>query len=225
LNNLLKIAIIVLVAGIGCVLLAPFLLTRNGYISFSETGQIGDTIGGITAPICSLVGSILVFLALRGQIVANKITQKQIRDQKLEEHMKKEVSYVSDLYKYFLNSIQTYETKYYKGHKAIMKVMNMLVESERKYAHDEARLYYGTAAELYGILKLGKLFLEQVNKSTVDEHDIRYFKELLKHHYDTFILPYLAKNNEKPACEVCGEMHNGLPSKMLAVIEETVVLF
>jgi hypothetical protein len=106
-----------------------------------------------------------------------------------------------------------------------MKVMSLLVESERKKAHDEGHLYYGTAAELHGILKLGKLFLEQVNKSRIDEHDKRYFKELVKHHYDSFILPYLAKNNEKPACDVCGEMHNGIPFKMLAVIQETVVLF
>ena len=213
----------VLIVGVICMVAAPLLFIM-GY-SFAETGDLGDTIGGITAPISSLVGSILVFLALRSQIVANKITQEQIRDQKVEEQMKKEVTYVSDLYKYFLNGIQTYETKYYKGHRAIMKVMSLLAESERKNAHDEGQLYYGTAAELYGILKLGKLFLEQVNKSRIDEHDKHYFKELVKHHYDSFIIPYLANNNEKPACEVCGEIHNGIPIKMLAVIQETIILF
>jgi hypothetical protein len=225
LKDLSRIALVVLFAGVICMVLAPFLLIRRSDIPFVEAGQIGDTIGGITSPISSLVGSILVFLALRGQIVANKNTQEQIHDQKLEDQMKKEVAYVSDLYKYFLNSIQTYETQYYKGHKAIMKVMSSLAEAERKSAHDEGRLYYGTAAELFSILKLGKLFLEQVNKSTVDEHDVRYFKELVKHHYDSFILPYLTQNDEEPRCEVCGEMHSGLPLKMLAVIEETVVLF
>jgi len=214
----------VLIVGVICMALAPLLFIMSEY-SFAETGDLGDTIGGITAPISSLVGSILVFLALRGQIVANKFTQKQIRDQKVEEQMKKEVSYISDLYKYLLNSIQTYETKYYKGHRAIMKVMSLLAESERKNAHEEGQLYYGTAAELYGILKLGKLFLEQVNKSRIDEHDKHYFKELVKHHYDSFIVPYLAKNNEQPACETCGEMHNGIPIKMLEVIQATIILF
>lgn len=204
--------------------IAPFLFTRSGYISFAETGQIGDTIGGITAPISSLVGAVLLFLALKGQIAANKITQEQIRDHQLEEQRKKEITYVSDLYKYFLNSIQAYETKYYKGHRAIMKVMNLLADSERSQAHDEGRLYYGTAAELYGILKLGKLFLEQVNKSELEQHDKRYFKELVKHHYDSFILPYLIKNNEPP-CPACGEKHNGIPFKMSALIQETIILF
>ena len=223
-TGLLKIALTVLIVGVICMVAAPLLFIMGGY-SFAETGDLGDSIGGITAPISSLVGSILVFLALRGQIVANKITQKQIRDQKAEEQIKKEVSYVSDLYKYLLNNIQTYEIKYYKGHRAIMKVMSLLAESERKNAHDEGQLYYGVAGELFGLLKLGKLFLEQVNKSRIDEHDKRYFKELIRHHYDSFILPYLAKNNEMPACEDCGETHNGIPIKMLVVIQETIILF
>jgi hypothetical protein len=223
-NNLLKIALIVLTIGVIMMLSAPFLLIWSGYFSFAETGQIGDTIGGITAPISSLVGSILVFLALKSQIVAYKLTQAQIRDQQMEEQRKKEINYVSDLYKYFVSSIQTYETKYYKGHRAIMKVMSLLADSERKQAHDEGHLYYGTAAELYSLLKLGKLFLEQVNKCAIEQHDKRYFKELVKHHYDSFILPYLTKNNEQ-TCSTCGEKHNGIPFKMLALIQETIVLF
>ena len=115
-----------LVLGVIASLTAPFLLTREGYISFTQTGQIGDTIGGITAPITSLVGSVLVFLALREQIIANQVTQKQIQAHRMEEQTKKEVMYVSELYKYFTRNIQNYETKYYKGHKAIMKVMSSL---------------------------------------------------------------------------------------------------
>lgn len=213
-----------LVVGVIYMVAAPLLFITSGY-SFVETGQLGDTIGGITAPISSLVGSVLVFLALKGQMVANKITQEQIRDQQLEEQRKKEIAYVSDLYKYFLNSIQTFETKYYKGHRAIMKVMSLLADSERKQAHDESMLYYGTAAELYSLLKLGKLFLEQVNKCRIEQHDKSYFKELVKHHYDSFILPYLVKANEKPDCSICVEMHNGIPFKMSVLIQETIVLF
>jgi len=222
--NLSKIAVAVLIIGVICMIVILLVFTTHQF-SLSESSSLGNFVGGITAPISGLVGSILVFLALRSQIIANQITQKQIRDQKVEEQIKKEVSYVSDLYKYFLDSIQTYETKYYKGHKAIMKVMSLLAESEKINAHDEGQLYYGTAAELYSILKLGKLFLEQVNKSRIDDHDKRYFKELLKYHYDSFVVPYLAKNNEGPACEVCGEMHNGIPIRMQEVIRETIILF
>lgn len=223
-SNLLRIALIVLIIGIACIVIVPLIFTQSGF-SLDETGELGDTIGGITAPISSLVGSVLVFLALKGQVLTNKITQEQIRDQRLEEQRKKETMYVSDLYRYFLNSIKSYETRYHRGYKAIRKVMNMLAVTEQKQAHDENRLYYGTAAELFNILKIGKLFLEQINKSRLDDHDKRYFKELVKHHYDSFILPYIAKDNENPDCAVCGESHNGVPLKMLALIKETVLLF
>jgi hypothetical protein len=225
LNKLLKIALAVLAFGIIGSAITPFLFTRKGFISFVQTDQIGDTIGGITAPITSLVGSVLVFLALWAQIIANKVTQRQIREQKMEEQTTKEVIYVSELYQHFTTSIQNYETKYYRGHRAIAKVMNLLAKRERKNAHEESYLYYGTAAELYGILKFGKLFFDQVNKSRIDAHDRTNFKELVKYHYDSFILPYLTKNNADPKCEICGELHNGIPFKMSKIIQETVVLF
>ena len=56
------------------ILLLPFFITRTlGFIDFSETGQIGDTIGGITAPIIGFVSAILIFVSFRAQIKANKI--------------------------------------------------------------------------------------------------------------------------------------------------------
>lgn len=62
---------------------APFIFTRSwGGISFgTPEGVIGDTIGGITAPFFNLLGSILVYVALRAQIDANK----QINDQFIKQ--------------------------------------------------------------------------------------------------------------------------------------------
>lgn len=37
--------------------LLPWLLTRNGLLSFSETGQIGDTIGGIMGPFIAIAAA------------------------------------------------------------------------------------------------------------------------------------------------------------------------
>lgn len=42
-------------------------------LNFSNKGQIGDTIGGITAPVINSVGAILVFVSFQAQIKANKI--------------------------------------------------------------------------------------------------------------------------------------------------------
>jgi hypothetical protein len=51
-------------------------------LDFTQTGQIGDTIGGITAPMANLLGAILVYLALKAQIEANLILKKQLDDEK-----------------------------------------------------------------------------------------------------------------------------------------------
>lgn len=77
-------------------------------LDFTQTGQIGDTIGGITAPFLSLVGSFLVFLSFRAQIDMNRIQfaaiQKQFQkmdEDKLKERfneMQKVIDVINDRY-------------------------------------------------------------------------------------------------------------------------------
>ena len=86
----------------------PLLLTRDwSGISFMKTGPIGDTIGGITAPISGLLGAYLVFLALKAQVKANEIIQDQIRVQKSDELL-------MEIYKHLKERIDdfNYEIKY-----------------------------------------------------------------------------------------------------------------
>jgi hypothetical protein len=72
-----------LAAGIILILgtFAPYWFTQWAWgVEFGEeTGPIGDTIGGITAPFLSLVGSILVFAALRAQIQANELVLEEFK--------------------------------------------------------------------------------------------------------------------------------------------------
>jgi len=49
---------------------------------FSASGQIGDTIGGITAPIINLLGALLVYISFQAQIEANRIQAKALSDEK-----------------------------------------------------------------------------------------------------------------------------------------------
>ncbi|OFY98615.1 MAG: hypothetical protein A3K10_04940 [Bacteroidetes bacterium RIFCSPLOWO2_12_FULL_31_6] len=54
-----------LIIGLFIVVIIPVLLTRQSFWSafnFTQTGQIGDTIGGITSPIVNLIAAILVYL-------------------------------------------------------------------------------------------------------------------------------------------------------------------
>lgn len=65
---------------------APLILTEESisFVSFKGKGEIGDTIGGITAPFIGLVSAILVYLALKAQIEANVQVSSQFQLQKFE---------------------------------------------------------------------------------------------------------------------------------------------
>lgn len=56
--------------------IAPHILSRK-CSSFSETGQIGDTIGGLMNPFIAISGVITTFLAFLLQIEANKLQRQQ----------------------------------------------------------------------------------------------------------------------------------------------------
>jgi len=70
-------------------LFTPFLLKADDFharFNFSETGQIGDTVGGITAPFMNLIGAFLVFFALQAQVKANELIQDQIDNDRGAKH-------------------------------------------------------------------------------------------------------------------------------------------
>ncbi|WP_373060417.1 hypothetical protein [Zunongwangia sp. H14] len=50
------------------------------FLNFTETGQIGDTIGGILNPFIALAGVLLTFLAFYMQIKANQIQITQFNE-------------------------------------------------------------------------------------------------------------------------------------------------
>ena len=81
-NSLLLIVIAFSVLAIAAVLL----LTNNNCITnyFVSKGEIGDTIGGITAPIIGLLNAILLFVTLRKQDKEIKRQAEQREDDKFD---------------------------------------------------------------------------------------------------------------------------------------------
>ena len=73
------------------IFLLPFiytLTTKLEYLNFSNTGEIGDTIGGITAPFINGLSAILVFLAFKAQIKANEIFKNQEQSRNILDQIK-----------------------------------------------------------------------------------------------------------------------------------------
>jgi hypothetical protein len=79
--------LIIVCGGLLGIFTIPWLFTRDWFASFASytnLGQIGDTIGGTTAPFIGLLSAVLVYRALQAQIKANEIIQKQIEKQEQE---------------------------------------------------------------------------------------------------------------------------------------------
>ncbi|XRE44556.1 hypothetical protein ACIVBQ_002760 [Tenacibaculum discolor] len=85
---ILGISILVLIFAF----LSPYVFTSSASserFDFSETGQIGDTIGGIINPFIALIGVLLTFLAFYMQIKANQIQISQFKKGLLKEKTEK----------------------------------------------------------------------------------------------------------------------------------------
>tara|TARA_R110001583_G_scaffold82139_1_gene218265 strand:- start:972 stop:1709 length:738 start_codon:yes stop_codon:yes gene_type:complete len=93
-----KRANIALGVGAFAVIVLPFVFSQFSIgLDFTETGQIGDTIGGITAPFVGLVGAMLVYYSFKQQMIANKIQVDSISDIKNENLDNHLINVVNDL--------------------------------------------------------------------------------------------------------------------------------
>lgn len=70
---------------------------------FSNTGNIGDTIGGITAPIINLFGAFLLYISLKEQIKANEKIYDATLDQRKDRNFEIVLKTFLDLKSDFLN--------------------------------------------------------------------------------------------------------------------------
>lgn len=103
---------IILAVGIIATLLSPVLLTQDsclGIFDFTETGQIGDTIGGITAPIVGLVSIILLYITLKEQ---RDFNAQQVIDNRVNHLLviQNDLNALNDItaYKYRLDDRDTF---------------------------------------------------------------------------------------------------------------------
>jgi len=98
---------IIFIGGAICVLLpllAPVLPIQylKGY------GDIGSAIGGISSPFVQILGSALIFLALKAQIDANRVLQEQIDKENKKEQLRHELNQLHELYQFVERNIKNF---------------------------------------------------------------------------------------------------------------------
>ena len=220
----LKQSKIILVVGIILVIISPILLTREfGWISFEDTGQIGDTIGGITAPIVNLIGAVLVYYAFLLQLDANKLIFQQINEEKKEQQINQNKAYIFELYKHLKDElysfsllrekrIGSFEDKRvvmveYKGLEAIDKMLSQIMSEHDDYGSVSYKL-----KEFESIIELFKKVLSSLKEININPIDKKFFLESLEYMYESKMKSSMVEL-VKP-CENCGKVHNGNPDKL-----------
>jgi hypothetical protein len=165
-----------LVSSIILTIITPIILTQfSSFIGFdSNSGVIGDTIGGITSPIVNLLAAILVYVSFQEQVKANK---ELIENQNIEkfnteyEEIKNEYSKINfekdDLHASLKEKTFESPIDMYAQDLEIRKEGNISFEYQFKY-----------------VLYLIKYFIEEVEQSNLEyKSKFLFIKKLYQFYY------------------------------------------
>lgn len=229
---------LLLVGGL-VILIMPFILTEPYFherFNFSETGQIGDTIGGITAPFMNLIGAFLVFYALQAQVKANELIQDQIDKDNEEKECENEGQNLNQLYSYLTDSINSFHFKSLP----LEQLRNIeYIDTETEFKGGEAFYhlfaqirchYHGTqdelhsqqaVSELFSVLKIMDLLLDKLERTKSKNKEILI--TLVRHLFDYKIVTRIRDEQDNELdleyCEDC-ECNHGLPDELKNLIIE-----
>lgn len=168
----------------------PWLFVQNlTSVSFIDTGDIGDTIGGITAPFLSFFAAILVYLALRAQIEANKKIQYQFDIQQFESKFYK----MLDLHRSNIIEMEVSFFDHLTGESFKRNSTNpkKFISCEEFTSTDTIRsvsgrkLFVGMIVELEAIIKIVIQCYEEDSQIKINKESEKYFS-LLEYSYSIF---------------------------------------
>lgn len=154
---------------------SPYIFTRNVFesLDFRNTGQIGDTIGGITGPIINMIGSYLVYLALKAQLEANQETATQAHFDRLVQALN---SYEEICIGDTTDKLKSNASKINSVIDENTKMLYRSISGSKSLAKVDYQLDYSMEALSYILLRLGYtstsleqlfLFKKKVNDSFI----------------------------------------------------------
>ena len=229
---------LILSIGIFLIFLSLYVFTRPAIFdswNFTQTGQIGDTIGGISGPIINLIGAYLVYISFQAQIEANRIQAKALKDEKerirLENIYQKQISQFDDI-KITLRQLEfivelepdwSHEGGYSTNAPLIFKGLNALNEYTNRLLRPER--YGRQKYETYGMFLNFQFMMISVNDLIInvqykidDPIDKEFLLNNIKHFYNNFLKTFAER-----IIEHYGEDHENLTEiiRINKVIEET----
>lgn len=241
----LRLAKLALIVGSLAIAISPWLwsLPTMLGINFESSGQIGDTIGGTTAPIVGLVGALLLFLALKAQITANEIVMSQMQEQreldtyqKLSTYMTQQVQLLRDDMNDFSltqtttdgpSNARVKNTVQYKGVEAIIEALDTM--KELRAEHDEALIDIPQFAHIRMILDRLCILVEDIAKRSLTPIDKEYLMSTARFTYEARLKPVLTlleehRVSKQEPCKSCGKVHTGIPEEIYSAYDRLNVL-
>lgn len=228
---------ILLALGILTIIFIPLLLTSSFFVNRFDlyyTGQIGDTIGGTTAPFMNLIGAGLVFLALRAQVKANELVQDQIEEDREEREAENESKNLDQLYSYLTSSIngfkfQSFHEDYLKNAENTEQEIGFTGGDAFYHLFSQIKCHFhGTeeelrstqvVSELISILKVMELLLQKISTTTSKNKDI--LKVLIEHLFYYKIITRIREEDDsemnREYCEDC-KCEHGIPEELKQLI-------
>jgi hypothetical protein len=195
-----KILITVIIIGIMLALLAPYLLTRNSYwgsLDFNNTGPIGDTIGGITAPILNFINIILLFYSFNEQFKANQEQMRVLTEEKLRNQLDKNFRLILDLFNNFKDESEKLPIDE-MFHQFNSEDINTVIINNRTY----------DIMNIKSLLEIGKSVLSKIRTIELIEDDKNFIMSITNHYfasrYETLINNI---TNTSKRCSVCNNIH------------------
>jgi hypothetical protein len=216
--------------GIAIVVASPFFLLQPIAASlFSGKGDIGNAIGGITAPFVGFIGAILVYLSFEQQIEANQIQREALRNQIFQEQVKNEY----DTLEKHLTEIKDefYNLRYRRG---VLDYQPNPPLKEKIYTGRDALEAYSADIKKYGytiypdtlefeygvryLMLLVNAFEEQLETSIIRREQKNYLAKKFLYFYEAKIKLQLELINRH------GEESGGKDDVFATINEETNIL-
>lgn len=219
------------------ILTMPFVLTSQYFherFNFSETGQIGDTIGGITAPFLNLIGAFLVFYALKAQVKANELIQGQIDKDNEAKECENEAQNLNQLFSYLTENINSFR---FKTLPVEMLKNTEDIETDVEYHGGEGFYhlfsqirchYHGTqddlhshqsVSELLSVLKIMDLLLDKLQSTKSKNKEI--LQTLIRHLFEYKIITRIKDEKDEDLEVYFGDTckcNHGLPGELRNLI-------
>lgn len=167
------------------------------FFDLSGSGAVGDTIGGITAPIINLLGAILVYASFRQQLEANRIQKNALHEQIKNSQSLKNFDTILDIFhdcvvEYkglkFGAELPDKDQKHWKRYQEEsglrgLKLYIYALHTQEPLAFNE---YTGGFRSIINVLNL---LTEKLRRAEMEKEDKELVANLIVNFYESYLQP------------------------------------